>query len=135
MAYTPPKPSLLASPEEPHAFNWPPTDGQLADNFGTLQRENAYDGTGVKTADPSMTPAPASSEPRYAEVDCPPDEGPTQSDSAYPEPCVIEDPPPSSTAVVQVETALDETSAGGWAAEIARLQALIEGLTQKVEWR
>jgi hypothetical protein len=33
------------------------------------------------------------------------------------------------------DTASEGTRTGEWAAELARLQALIEGLTQKDEWR
>ena len=78
-------------------------------------------------------PSPlASSEPQCAAPDCPPgDGGPTRSDAEDPNPSGIED----STIVAQSDTALDGTSAGERAAEIAHLQALIDGLTQKVEWR
>jgi hypothetical protein len=40
-----------------------------------------------------------------------------------------------SAAVADSETAFDEISSEGWRANIARLQALIEGLTEKVDWR
>jgi hypothetical protein len=61
------------------------------------------------------------------------DEVATPSEAEHPEYAGMD--ASSDIAVAQNETALDETSAGDWAAEIARLQALIEGLTEKVEWR
>ena len=39
----------------------------------------------------------------------------------------------AAEAVVDVE--LDALTDGQWEVEIARLQALIEGLTEKLEWR
>ena len=54
---------------------------------------------------------------------------PTRSDVEDPTLSGIEDSATSGIAVAQSETALDGTSARGLAAEIAHLQALIEGLT------
>ena len=55
---------------------------------------------------------------------------PTHSEAEDPALSGIEDPATSGVTVAQSGTALDGTSAGGLAAEIAQLQALIEGLTE-----
>ena len=79
-------------------------------------------------ADPVVLPETLAQPPAHAEFDGPlNDVGPTRLDA--------EDPSTSRVAVAQNETALDGTSPGEWVAEIARLQELIEGLTQKLEWR
>jgi hypothetical protein len=137
MSNAPPKRSLPAWSEKPSAdFNWPPTDDPLAQYHSEAgHSETIFDETGVETAEPSVAPPspasapPASSEPRYAAFDWPPVESPTRSDVEDPTPSGIENSATSGIAVAQSETALDGTSAGGLAAEIAHLQALIEGLT------
>ena len=138
MSNAPPKRSLPAWSEKPSAdFKGPPTDDPLT-QFPSEpgHSETIFDETGVETAEPSVAPTspasapPASSEPRYAAFDWPPvDECPTRSDVEDPTPSGIENSATSGIAVAQSETALDGTSAGGLAAEIAHLQALIEGLT------
>ena len=161
MSYVPPKRSLSASSTKPDAaINWPPTDEELAE-----YRKTVFDAIGVTTGEPpvalaspalhaaSVAPSealaqlpagaiaqepspPSSSELRYPEFDCPLGaEGPTWSDAEDPTQSGTEDPSLSRIAVAQSKIALGGTSPGEWAAEIARLQALIEGLTQKVEWR
>jgi hypothetical protein len=41
----------------------------------------------------------------------------------------------SVTAVAQSEAAFDGTGTGDWAADFARLQAALERITEKIEWR
>lgn len=110
MSNAPRKRSRPASSEKPHGdFNWPPTNEELAQySIETMQRETAFD-------------SPAG------------DEDPTRSDAEDPKHSGIEDSATPGTAVSQRQTARDGTSAGETAAEIAHLQALIEGLTQKLD--
>lgn len=140
MSNAPPKRSLPAWSEKPSEdFNWPPTDDELAQyeyHSKAGQSETIFDQTGVETAEPSVAPTspapapPASSEPPYAASDClPGDECPTRSDVEDPTLSGIEDSATCGIAVAQSETAVDGTSAGGLATEIAHLQALIEELT------
>ena len=137
MSNAPPKRSLPAWSEKPSAdFNWPPTDDPLAQYHSEAgHSEIIFDETGVETAEPSVAPTspasapPASSEPRYAAFDWPPVESPTRSDVEDPTPSGIDNSATSGIAVAQSETAPDGTSACGLVAEIAHLQALIEGLT------
>jgi hypothetical protein len=129
MSYTPRKRSSPESLTKPQAdFSWPPPDEELAQCFATLQSETALDGTGVKTAEPSV--APDLLAPHTTSVDAA--ETPAQPDPKH---SGIEDSLTSGIAVAQRETALDGTRAGEMAAEIAHLLTLIEGLTQKIEWR
>ena len=131
MSNAPPKRSLPAWSEKPSAdSNWPPTEDPLAQYPSESEHsETIFDETGVETAEPSGAPTspasapPTSFEPRYAAFD------PTRSDVEDTTPSGIENSATSGIAVAQSETALDGTSAGGLAAEIAHLQALIEGLT------
>ena len=41
----------------------------------------------------------------------------------------------AATGVAEVDVGLDGLTDGQWEVEIARLQALIDGLTEKLEWR
>jgi len=151
MTHTPPKRPLSSSSTKPHGdFNWPPTDEELAQCFVTLQSETAPDGTGAKTAEPLEAPISRALDATFvipSETLAQPADpaivgetalmqaDPGRSDEADPKHFYIEDSMMSGSAVAQTENALAETSTGEMAAEIAHLQALIEGLTQKVEWR
>ena len=137
MPNRPPKRPLPPSSDEPDAaFNWPPSDAVLAQYGMKIP--------GLPVADPVMppetlaqssapdveqaAPPPSFFAPQYAEVEAPMgDEGeirPGVEDSSIP-----------GVAVAQREYAVDADSPGEWAAEIARLQELMDGLTQKLEWR
>jgi hypothetical protein len=120
MSYSPSKRSVHASAEKPGGeFNWPPTDEELA-QYGIKAPASR-----VPYADPvDLDERPAQS-PAHAQSDRTlNDAGPTQLGA--------EEPSTSLAAVAKNETVLDGASPGEWTAEIARLQGLIEGLTQKL---
>jgi hypothetical protein len=126
--------------DKPHAdFNRPPPDEELgAHGIDAVQSEAAFDEIGVRTAEPSVAPPslPASSEPQYDLSDGPQrDEGPTPSDADDSTHSGVWCSRMSAIAGAQSDTALDGTWAREWTAEIARLQALIEELTEPLEWR
>ena len=123
MSNAPPKRSLPARSEHSSEDFWSSTDDALAQYPSEAGQSDATAEPPVAPTSPAPAP-PASSERRYAASECrPDDECPTRSDA--------EDPTLSGIAVAQSETAQDGTSAGGLAAEIAHLQALIDGLTRK----
>lgn len=73
-------------------------------------------------------------EPRYEAFDSRPgEEGSTLSDGEDASHSGNEHSTTSEVAMAERESALDTTSVGDWAGEIAHLQALIEGLTQKLD--
>ena len=112
-----------SSGESDGDFNWPPTDEELVQYGGKTSASQPP----APAFAQAVTP-PSFSEPPGAEFDWTlQDEGLTRAGA--------EDPTTLRVAVAQNETALDGTSPGEWVAEIARLQELIEGLTQKLEWR
>jgi hypothetical protein len=145
-------------------FNWPPAEDELercANN--PAESLTGFDETSLGSVDPSL--APTKEEPHTTSVVLPEaatelfgrwntptpsdtgevtacvresawfDVGPTRSAAEERPPSSIEDSTTSAMAGVRSVPASDGTRPSEWAAEIARLQALIEGLTQKVEWR
>ena len=131
MSNAPPKHSLPARSENSSEDFWSSTDDALAQYPSEAGQSDATAEPPVAPTSPAPAP-PASSERRYAASECrPDDECPTRSDAEDPTLSGIEDSVTSGIAVAQSETAQDGTSAGGLAAEIAHLQALIDGLTRK----
>ena len=135
---------LHSAVEKPHPdVNPPPTDEELTEGgIATVQGQTVFSGAAAKRAEPFVAGATlaadatsavpdASSELWDARFDRPPGtEVPTPPEAEHPEYAGTDGSP--EIAVAPNETAIDETSAGDWAAEIARLQALIEGLTEQV---
>lgn len=119
--------------------------------IGTLESETAFDEPGVKTAEPSVaadslaphatsavppeTPAQLPT-PAIAQDSSPIPADPGRATAPGREAAMFDRAEPSPPASSEPQyAALEGTSAGKMAAEIAHLQALIDGLTQKVEWR
>jgi hypothetical protein len=139
MPYIPPKRSLPSPSEQPSAnSNWPPTADELA-QYGIEAVES--------DKGPLRRSLPTSSEQPGAAFNWPPtDDELTQygietAQDEETEPVFDStgaktgEPPLASVALPQSDTAHDGNSPGEWAAEMARLQALIAALTQPVEWR
>jgi hypothetical protein len=135
MPSVPPKHSLPASSEQASAdFNWPPTDDELA-QYGIEAVES-----GESAPKRSL---PTSSEQPGANFTWPPTDdelaqyGVATIQREPSEPVCLEtgEPPLASVAFEQSDTARDGNGPGEWAAEMARVQALIAALTQPVEWR
>ena len=138
MSYPPPKRSVPASPQKPAAdFHWPTEEElALAQFDGKTFASDASHANPVLLTETLAPPSaaaieqaatpPSSSEPLHAEFDY------TKNDVG---PTGAEHLPTFRVAVAQNETAVDGASPGEWVAEIGRLQELIEGLTQKLEWR
>ena len=130
--------------EEPRsAFNWPPADEVDASSGVGIIREPPRE-EGSLNWPPGDEPAAApvvqeTFEPWPAGVDRQPD-GPVLAATPIE---AAEYPGVADSPTLEVETAeaadvdveLDALTDGQWEVEIARLQTLIEGLTEKLEWR
>ena len=139
MPYIPPKRSLSPSSEQPNADSkWPPTDDELAQ----------YAIEAVESDERALKRSlPTSAEQPGGAFNWPPtDDELTQygietAQDEETEPAFDRtgaktgEPPLASVALPQSDTSRDGNSPGEWAAEMARLQALIAALTQPVEWR
>jgi hypothetical protein len=86
-------------------FSWPPPDEELEQLFGPESPETSAD----STPDPSRVMA-------------------AEDAGAH-------EPTTPTVAAAEPQCPPDRTRPGGWAAEITNLQALIEALTEPVEWR
>ena len=130
-----PKRFPSTSPEQPpDDFHWPPTDDELSQyGIETVQRE---------TSGPKH-PLPTSEQPPD-DFNWPPTDDEltrygieiVQSERSEPSfegtGLHAGDPLHANVPLIQSES---DPSLGEWAAEMARVQALIEGLTQPLEWR
>jgi hypothetical protein len=118
-------------------FDWPPPDEELAHCFNIAAPDKEIAQGAVECAHetidpPSLTPQPTmaigSSTARETSAG-PLEEAPGAELSG------IADSTTSHIAVAKQEPAPDGTRRGDWATEILQLQALIEALTENVEWR
>jgi hypothetical protein len=134
MPYVPPKRSQPTLSEQPSAdFDWPPTDDELAQ----------YGSEAVEIESTPERALPASSEQPSADFNWPPTDhelaqygvATIQSETSEPVFLKTGEPPLGSVAFEKSDMARDGNNPGEWAAEIARLQALIAALAQPVEWR
>ena len=119
MSNVEPKRPAPASSKKPRAeFNWPPTEDELEQYGNSVVQDEAWlDEMGLSTADLPVAPAIAElSLPSVALIEDPAD---VLSREYMPTP-------------VEAEPT-DGIDASKWTAEIARLQALIDGLTRTVE--
>ena len=122
-------------------FNWPPTEDELA-QYGaesprpdTELEEAAFDAGGP----PPIDASPATdtiglfpSEKRAARLPgLPREASPSPSDPGL----ALPGGPPSTPGIVVSPAAFDPPGTGDFADEIAHLQALIDGLTRKIDWR
>jgi hypothetical protein len=107
-------------------FNWPPTDEELADCFYSGPPREQGASPGVEALQETVTDGPTETSLNACET-----EASTHSS------CTPEDAGSDrlSAAVLAHEAVPDRAGKNQWAAEIAHLQALIEALTEKVEWR
>jgi hypothetical protein len=146
MSQRPPTPPERRSSEEPRVrFNWPPTEDELAQYAAEgLRPDTEFDAAGLEGEEPPAGDASPATETigqflseRAARLPVFPQEAspsPSPSDSgldlagAPPAALFTLPEPPRATAV-------DPSGTGDFADEIAHLQALIEGLTKKIEWR
>jgi hypothetical protein len=134
MSNSPSKPSVPTRTQTGDAeFNWPPTDEELAQCFyiaapdkevapGAAECVAIDSSTALESSAGPLETPPAASTPEQSEVpgaDC----------------SGLDDPTMSDIAAARHEPSLERTTRGDWAAEIAQLQALIEALTENVEWR
>ena len=139
MPSIPPTRSLSPSSAQPNPdSSWPPTDDELA-QYGIEAVES--DESALKRS------LPTSSEQPSGAFNWPPtDDELTQygietAQDEETEPAFDStgsktgEPPLANVALTQSDTARDGNRPGEWAAETARLQALIAALTQPVEWR
>jgi hypothetical protein len=127
----------------PVKFDWLPTDqGRAPEGVETRRSESMFrgDGTALEPPEPLMAndppPAPALAEHVPVESAASPDtETPTAAAEA--EDLVHADIEDSKIDGAAAQSAIEPGEAGesGWATEIARLQALMDGLTEKLEWR
>ena len=116
-------PPARSSSKEPRVrFSWPPTDDELS-QYGAEDRQRDPDlaEAGLEASEPVTGDVP----PAPVTIDLFPSEA---SAPALPVLAQEISSPPSAAAV-------DSSGTGDFADEIAQLQALIDGLTQKVEWR
>jgi hypothetical protein len=125
-----PKSSGSNSTKKPGSdFSWPPSDEELAssgiDSARIVhERLRAY----------FNWPADGESPPAANEIELLPDDPP----ATQPIEVVhsnVGDAAATAIAGVEDEPEAEEIITGPWEVEIARLQALIEGLTEKLEWR
>ena len=141
MSQGPPKrPSRQPSAEPRVRFNWPPTEDELAQYGAESLRpatgfeEAELDAGGLPPIDaspPTDTIGLFPSERRAARLPgFPPEVPPSPSDPGL---ALIGGPP--STSGIASPNAFDPPGTGDFADEIAHLQALIEGLTRKIDWR
>jgi hypothetical protein len=131
-----PAPSRPARAE----FNWPPTDEELADCFYSGPPSQELASRGVEAlqetvSDGAQETSLSGSESEASNTPCTSGDVGVDlfpADSAKSE---VQDSTSSDIAVFAHEAAPDGAGKTQWAAEIAHLQALIEALTEKVEWR
>jgi hypothetical protein len=134
-----PKRSPSTSSKQPcDDFNWPPTDDELS-QYGVEIVQGEFSG-------PKRS-LPTSSEQPRDDFNWPStDDELTQSgienvQSKKSEPVFdgtglkTDEPPLANVGSTQSDAARDGNSPGEWTAEMARVQALIEGLTQPLGWR
>jgi hypothetical protein len=157
--------TLQSRAPKPRAdFNWPPTEERLAaGRYAGTNNVAAGEGTTDATEGSTVSIPAASNAASLSSVSMPPsqlssavishdaswiqvdagqtiirddeavmDAVPTLSEANQPE--YIGDSI-SVIAAAQSEAAFDGTGSGDWAADLARLQAAIERVTEKVEWR
>jgi hypothetical protein len=137
MPKIPPKRSPSPS-EQPNAdFNWPPTDDELT-QYGIEIVQSEKSG-------PTRPPFTSSEQPRD-DSNWPPTDDElieygieiVQRENSEPvfDGTGLEtgEAPLADVALAQSDTAGDGNNGGDWAAEMARVQALIEGLTQPLAW-
>jgi hypothetical protein len=123
-----PPPRLHNSDAE---FSWPPPDEELAQCFDLEIPETNRAPTGVEDV-PAMTSATACD---AASDNRPADSRPGPLPVMAGESAGSDDSTTPDVAVAERQSPPDGTQRGAWAAEIANLQALIEALTEQVEWR
>ena len=111
----------MPSPKQPRSeFHWPPTEDELQQYANNVARSDlAVDEASLRSALERANVVAAGTAP-VVEGRQPP---------------VIQEYSASAIADLPAVSAFDGTATGGWAAEIARLQGLIDGLTGKVERR
>jgi hypothetical protein len=148
MSDLPPKRCLPAQ-TPPEEFDWPPTDEELADCFYSgppdeqlVERrvedlqEAVPDGTDVN-AKPTMPTGPLTPlETSVGTLALLPTTGSALETSLNErESGGSDDSTTSAVALFSHEVVFEGARTNDWSAEIAHLQALIEALTEKVEWR
>jgi hypothetical protein len=154
MSQGPPTRPARKPSEEPRVrFNWPPTEDELAQyGGGNLRPETEFEETALQArkargvdaslatgtaglfaseTEPEPFPAPSSVPESWTPVDG----ARTPSDDEDFEHSWVEATSISGIAVSPAPTAVDPPGTGDFADEVAYLQALIEGLTQTIEWR
>ena len=137
--------SGVTSEEPRSAFNWPPVDNVAASPGVGIVPEPAGEAEGSFNWPPPDEPVPAPSvemtfEPSAAGVEPRPEDSvfvpaPIDAGAAIEVDAPTLDVEAAAVADSVVQAELDGITDGQWELEIARLQALIDGLTEKLEWR
>lgn len=128
MSTSPRKPSVPTRIRNEHAeFDWPPPDEELAQCFNlAAPEEEIAQGTvecvGETVDAPGLMPETSAGPLAHEQV-------PGAELSG------IDDSTPPDNTAATYQPPRDRARRGDWVAEIAQLQALIEALTENVEWR